>query len=358
MLSVRTTAAVALLAVLVALPAPADAGDAKPADAKPADAKPAGCTLSGSTLPAIDTLIYDKADGGSAIARLTGAKIGLTASEFYAGGGDRVRIKTSASTGAGAGTGTGTGGFRIDGFIDAKRLPVFTTKNVSVVKSHVMIGAQREVSVIEAGSGKLRVKRQVGSPFSQAFTGWAECSALALSASTPSGWSPAGNARAYVAKKDVELYDSGDDGRSLITMLSPDSTSDGIVLWSTESKSGWVHLLHHSDVVIDAWARAKDLKALPKGETQDSQPAATARRVPPTLKLGGNANSATAPKDLEIRSSASDKGKVIGTLESGAEVYVLDIVAGWASVLPKVLNVAPHGDGQFWVKASSLGVSP
>ena len=350
MLSVRTTATVALLAVLVALPAPADAGDAKPADAKPADAKPAGCTLSGSTLPAIDTLIYDKADGGSAIARLTGAKIGLTASEFYAGGGDRVRIKTSAST--------GTGGFRIEGFIDAKRLPVFTTKNVSVVKSHVMIGAQREVSVIEAGSGKLRVKRQVGSPFSQAFTGWAECSALALSASTPSGWSPAGNARAYVAKKDVELYDSGDDGRSLITMLSPDSTSDGIVLWSTESKSGWVHLLHHSDVVIDAWARAKDLKALPKGETQDSQPAATARRVPPTLKLGGNANSATAPKDLEIRSSASDKGKVIGTLESGAEVYVLDIVAGWASVLPKVLNVAPHGDGQFWVKASSLGVSP
>lgn len=338
MLSVRTTAALTLLAVLVALPDPAVADDAKVAS----------CTLSGSTLPAIDTLIYEKSDGGSAFARLTGAKIGVTASEFFAGGGDRVHVKTSS----------GAGGFRIEGWVDAKRLPIFTRSKVPVVQSHVWIAEQREVVAVGAGSGKLRVKRQVGSPFSQAFTGWAECSALSLSSGTPSGWSPAGSARAHIAKKAVELYDSGDDGRSLITMLSPDPSSDGIVLWSTESKGGWVHLVHHSDVVIDAWARAKDLKALPKGETQDSQPAPTAKRNPPTLKLGGAANTATAPKDLEIRASASDKGKVIGTLESGAEVYVLDIVAGWASVLPKVLNVAPHGDGQFWVKASSLGVSP
>lgn len=342
MLSARNTAALVVLGAaglgisLSAEPARAD------------DAPVTSCTLSGSTLPAIDTTIYEKSDGSSAIAKLTGGKIGLTVSDFFSGGGDRVRVKTSA----------GGSGFRIEGWIDASKLSLFTSKDVPVVQNHVWIAAQREVTPIAAGSGKLRVKRQVGSPFSQAFTGWAPCGSLALGASTPNGWSPAGNARAYVAKKDVELYDSGDEGRSMITMLSPDSSSDGIVLWSTEKKGGWVHLVHHSDVVIDAWARASDLKALPRGETQDSQPGATTKRNPPTLKLSGDAKTATAPKDLEIRSSAGDKGKVIGTLESGAEVYVLDIVAGWASILPKALNVSPHGDGQFWVKAKALGVSP
>lgn len=306
------------------------------------------CTLSGNTLPAIDAVIYEKAAGTAAIAKLTGGRVGVSLSDFLAGGSDRVRVKTSA----------GAGGFRVEGWVDASKLSLFVNKNVAVVQNHVWIGAQREVTVIGAGSGKLRVKRQVGSPFNQAFMGWADCGALTLTATTPNGWTPPGKARAYVAKKDVDLYDSGDDGRSVVTQLTPDSSSDGIVLWSTERKGGWVHVEHHSDVVIDAWARASDLKALPRGETQDSQAAATSRRNPPILKLSGNAKTATSPKDLTLRASAGEKGKSIGVLESGAEVYVLDIVAGWASVLPKALHVSPVGDGQFWVKASELGVSP
>ena len=328
--------AVAVAVTVTAAPAKADA------------IQTGSCSLTGSSLPAIDTLIYEKSSGGDPIARLTGAKIGLVASDFFAGASDRVHVKTSV----------GAGSFRIEGWIDAKRLPVFTNKNVPVVQSHIWIGALREVTVIGAGSGKPRVKRQVGLPFNQAFTGWADCSALSLAATAPSGWTPTGNARAYVAKKDVELYDSGDDGRNLITLLSPDSKGNGIVLWSTEKKGGWVRLVHQSEVVIDAWARTKDLKELPRGELQDSHPPSTSRRSPPALKLSGKANSATAPKDIESGASASDMGKLIGTLEAGAEVYVLDIVAGWASVLPKVLNVAPHGEGQFWVKASTLGVLP
>jgi hypothetical protein len=137
-------------------------------------------------------------------------------------------------------------------------------------------------------------------------------------------------------------------------MLSPDPSSDGILLWSTERKGNWVHLEHHSDVVIDAWAKASELKKLPKGETQDFQPGGTSSRSPPTLKLGGNATLKTASSDLEIRASASDKGKVVGKLESGTEVYQLDVVAGWASVLPKSLNIVAPGETQFWVKAKGL----
>lgn len=342
MLSARITAGLSVIGIaLLSL-----GQEARPARADPAQVT--SCTLSGSTLPTINSVIYESSSGSDAIGKLTGGKVGITASDFFANGGDRIKIKTSS----------GSGGFRLEGWIDATKLSLYTTKKVPVVENHVWVAAQREVTAVSAGNSKLRVKRQVGSPFSQAFTGWAPCGSLSLTASTPSGWSPEGSARGYVAKKEVELYDSGDEGRSMITMLNPDSSSDGILLWSTERKGAWVHLEHHSDVVIDAWAKASDLKALPKGETQDYQPGATTKRNPPTLALSGDAKTATAPKDMEIRASASDKGKVIGTLESGAEVYVLDIVAGWASVLPKALNISPHGDGSFWVKAKTLGVSP
>jgi hypothetical protein len=35
---------------------------------------------------------------------------------------------------------------------------------------------------------------------------------------------------------------------------------------------------------------------------------------------------------------------------------VLDTVAGWASVLPKALSVAPSGSNQFWVRGKDLGM--
>jgi hypothetical protein len=90
----------------------------------------------------------------------------------------------------------------------------------------------------------------------------------------------------------------------------------------------------------------------------DQLAAPTIRKGAPKLKLASTPRTVTASKDVSIRDSGSDKGKLIGVIESGTEVFVMDIVAGWASVMPKSLNVAPHGDGQFWAKASDIGASP
>lgn len=43
-------------------------------------------------------------------------------------------------------------------------------------------------------------------------------------------------------------------------------------------------------------------------------------------------------------------------MKLGTELHLLDIVAGWANVLPKSLSVAPEGDNQFWVRASDVGL--
>lgn len=59
---------------------------------------------------------------------------------------------------------------------------------------------------------------------------------------------------------------------------------------------------------------------------------------------------------MVLRASASDLGRPIGGLEPGTEVLVLDVVAGWASVVPKSLGVMPAGEGHFWAKARELGL--
>ena len=140
--------------------------------------------------------------------------------------------------------------------------------------------------VVGAGKNTLRVKRHVGGPFDQDFTANAPCGSLGISGGTPSGWTPPGEAQGYVAKKDVELYDSGEADHSLVTILTPDSGSNGILLWRTEQKKGsWIHVEHHSDVIVDGWAKASDLHELPEGETMDQTMNGSSRRNPPELRL-------------------------------------------------------------------------
>ena len=61
-------------------------------------------------------------------------------------------------------------------------------------------------------------------------------------------------------------------------------------------------------------------------------------------------------REIPLRANAKESEATIGVVEPGAETFVLDVVAGWASVMPKALNVVPGPEGQFWVKASDLGI--
>jgi hypothetical protein len=307
-----------------------------------ADSASGSCSLSGTATMPVDLPIYDKSEGGSPIARFTGSSSALVTSDFFPGG--RVKIKT----------GTGTGSFNIGGYIQASKLPLFTKNKVSVIGGHLWISAHRAVSVVSAGSNKLRIKRHVGTPFDQDFTAWAPCSSLTFGAGTPAGWSPPGQAQGYVAKNNVEIYDGSGSDKSLVTILTPASGSNGILLWSVEHVGTWVHLEHHSDVEINGWARRSDLHELAPGETMDQPASSSTVQSPAHLALAQPPREVRTTKEIPIRDSASDSGSLIGHIESDTDVYVLDTVAGWSSVLPKALNVAPHGDNQFWVKGSDL----
>jgi hypothetical protein len=288
------------------------------------------------------TKIYSNASGGAPVARFTGGRVELTASDFPTGPSGRARITTG-------------GGFELKGYVSASDVPLYTSRDVVVHAEHVWIGTQRQVTVVGAAPGKLEVERKVTHPIDQTFRGWASCDALTLTQQTPPGWTPPGHARGYLVTRDsIELFHHPQGGR--VTTIRRAPHGSGILFWSSDRQGPWVQVEYHGDVVINAWARSQDLSALPPGETMDQLAPPMIQRGSPQLKMQGSTRIVRPSRDADIRAVAKDSGAIIGKVKMGTEVYLLDIVAGWANVLPKSLSVAPEGDNQFWVRASDVGL--
>jgi hypothetical protein len=292
------------------------------------------------------TALYDRETEGSPIARL-GGEVPVTVTGFpKQGSGGRARIET----------GTGRGSFRLSGYMDAAKVPVFTERDVPVVAGHLWIGTGQQVVVLRSSGGQLRVSKTLTSPIDQTFTGSAPCSSFTLTQGTPPGWNVPGGARGYVLKQpSVDLYDGWTDDRNPVTTLRRSSSGNGILLWGIERHGGWVHVVYHADVIIDAWAPAKELHPLPPGETMDQQAGSVTQPGSPRLAPAASMQLVKTSKAVRIRLNAKDDDPTIGYIEPDTDTYVVDTMAGWSSVIPKALNVLPYGDGHFWVKSSDLG---
>lgn len=303
------------------------------------------CALSGMPVMPYNLDVYDQASGGSVIARFTGGQTALAASDFPASTGGRARVRT----------GTGTGSFRIAGYVDASRIPVFTAQDVAIVPAHLWIAQERRVRVTGASPGKLQVELSVSAPIQQTFTAHAPCSELTLTQQTAPGWTVPGHARGYVVKRDeARMYAA--PGGDLVTVLHRAPASTGILLWSRERRGAWVRVEYHGDIRLDAWARAAELHALPPGETMDQMRGPVLQHGSPRLQLAQKPQVVRTTKQVPLRTTTSDSAPVIGLIEAGTDTYVLEVVAGWANVLPRALNIAPAAGGEFWVKAADLGL--
>jgi hypothetical protein len=316
----------------------------------PAHAQSAGasqtfvpCGITGrSTLP-LNTAIQD-ADG-RVVARFSGGETTVTVSGFTLKTAARARVET----------GNGRGGFRVKGFVDTAALPFFTKKEIAVTKSFLRIGAERQVTVVGTSGNELRVERVSSSPAKATLAAFTPCSSLKLTAGTQPGWSPPGFARGYVLKKDaVDLY-SAPQGTQVGT-LEKTPGAEGLLFFSNEQAGGMVHVEYHADIIVDAWARASDLTALPAGETMDQVVSLPPQRSKPRLAVPGNPRVVRALRDVPVRGAAKDGAPIVGVIEPDAEAYVIDIMAGWVSVLPKALDVVPPDGGAFWVKKTELGI--
>src|SRR5689334_16039831 len=81
-----------------------------------------GCTLRGDPVMPKGVAISDAA--GTDIAQFTGAKVAIAVSGFGSSGG-RAKVETS--------------GFRVEGFVRSREIPVYTVRSVPAYAGHVWI---------------------------------------------------------------------------------------------------------------------------------------------------------------------------------------------------------------------------
>jgi hypothetical protein len=321
-------------AVLGALLAARSVGEAR------ADA-PGSCVLRGSTAPPKGTELWDGAAGGKALVRFTGAPLALKVTEWPADGGGRARVMTSVGEGV-----------RLEGWVAASALAVFTTQDVAVVPSHVWITAGHKVRALGASGAGLSIERVVSGSAGQVVRASAACDALALASSGRRPFEVPGGARGYTMKEpSLELF-AEPGGASVFTLRMAEGA--GELFWSTEARSGFVRLASRGDLSIEAWARARDLTALKKGELLDQAAPPETAFAAVSLALDPLPRVARATHDVPIRAHRDEHERPIGVLEAGAEFYVMDTVPPYTSVLPKHLGFMPGDDVALWVSTSDI----
>src|SRR5690349_8946465 len=106
-------------------------GEARADDAKAA-APVSGplCVVKGTYPIPKGNQIYDAPTGGRAVANFTGTFVSMQLSDFPADPTQgRVRLSTS----------TGSGALRIDGYVPASSIPVFTSRDIAVSSGHIWL---------------------------------------------------------------------------------------------------------------------------------------------------------------------------------------------------------------------------
>ena len=292
-----------------------------------------------------DTTLSDAA--GRKLARFSGGDSAVTLLALPVAGSDLLRIET----------GTGRGSFRLAGFIKARELRIFTNQSVPVVSGHVWLGAATRVTIAGNSLGKVRIEKQLTTPFNQRFSALAECRALTVTPPSSPGYSMPGSARVFLMKVSLlELYGNVPPTGSPLITLQRAPEVDNVRFFSTEQRGGFVHVQYQGEVNIDGWAKASDLTPLPRGETSDLPPSTFSMSTPPELQLPQPPRTVKTTRDVALRLAAKDAEAPIGVIEAETEVYVMDTMAGWANVLPKSLHVLPAGEQSFWVKSADLGL--
>jgi hypothetical protein len=315
-----------------------------PTAAKPPEPAPS-CGQRGRVVFDKDTTLADVA--GRKVARFSGGESAVTLLAPPADGSDLARIET----------GTGRGSFRLSGFVKAAELRIFAANELPVVSGHVWIAAGARVVVAGASGGKVRIDKQLATPFDQRFSALGECSALTFAPPSPVIPTIPGNARVFLMKESsLDLYGDVPPVGPPISTLRRAPLVDNVRFFSREQRGGFVHVEYRGDVHIDAWAKAADLTPLPRGETSDVAPGSYTMSTAPQLQLPQAPRTVTTSRELPLRVAARDGEPPVGVIEADTEVYVMDTVAGWAKVLPKSLHVLPAGELSFWVKSAELGL--
>jgi hypothetical protein len=279
---------------------------------------------------------------------LTGAATALEVRAFPVMPDVLARIATTNADGR---------GFRIDGLASVRKLGIRAQSRIEVVPSLVALTPGVRLDAVVRIGNELYVEKHLDRDFAQTFAARVDCTMLGFTDTSvyPDPLPP--KARIYrLDNSSLPLFDAAtNDAAPRITLIRHDSAAP-VLFFAVKSDGNWVSLRYDGEVTIAAWARKTDLVALPVGEMQDQLLPTRRQRTPPKLALGGSPELRRAPRSAPLRIQASGSAKPIGEVEPDTELYVIEVVSGWASVLPRTLAIMPVQNRQFWVEAKTLGL--
>lgn len=312
---------------------------------KSADSSSAGtCRLTGFATPELGVPIVDK--NGQAVARFGGVPVPVTLSELPEQASGRFRVTTGAS-----------GRLSIDGYVDVKSVPLFLKSEVPVVAGQVFIAKGARVEFAGRIGSELRIKLTLKTPLADTFEATVPCDAISLEPPKAEPSHIPGHARAYYMKSpSVSLFDvPGAQAKSVASLhLAPDTR--GVLFFGDRRAGDYIHVLYRQDVRIEGWISVKDLELLPKGELVDQKSLKPSSSQASRLNVAADAKLYRSTSEIALHGKADPKLSPIGVVPKDTELYVLDVVVGWANVLPKQLDVVPLDERRFWVRASELGI--
>ncbi len=330
------------LALPFATPAPAAADDAAAASAAPAAAAvlPAGaCRLSGTARMPKGTPIY-RARGGDPVATFTANAADLEVGPLAPSG--RVPIRTR-------------GAVRFEGVVEASAVPLYATRLLPVVADHVWLAPGNAVKLVAATEQGAEVEARLQGALAQTVRVTTSCDTLGLApVDRPAPVVPP-RARAWVARTG-ELGLAAKPGGLPAFVAKVAEARGGLLLWSSETRGAWLHVVASDDLVVDAWAARADLSPLPKGEMLDGEPSAAPDAEVTRLALTGEPKVVRVARPVDVRLGPDAALAPIAQLDVGSEVVVIETVVGWSSVLPRALDVVPPEGRGFWVRASEVGI--
>lgn len=281
--------------------------------------------------------MYDAPTGGRLIATFTGGFAPMSMSDIPPDPSQRAKIATHASEPS----------VRIEGYVETSVIPMYSGRDIPIVANSVSIASAQKLKITGASAGGVNVEMPILGTNGQTVRVQTGCDSLALQRGTPTPLPVPGDGRGFLAKAtNIDIFDSP-NGNVVFTLRM--SAADVKLFWSTETTPVFVHGKLRADVAIDGWIRRNDLSALPKGEMLDQY-------IPPETTVAGaqlvletQPRIARAPKDIPIRIRRTETEAPIGYIESGAEFYVFETLAGWTNILPTKVYVLPSDTNGFWI---------
>lgn len=316
---------------------------------QPPAALQGACHVRGrTTLDANERLYLGPASGTAPVAVFTGRELDVEVAPLEPRGDHRVRVTARSD------------GFVLEGWLGANAVTLRTTRDLAAVAGHAWIVRGARLGVVSDPSGAPRIEA-LRSDFAGIAVA-ATCDALTLNERGDTEGAAMPARHAHMRRDRAPLLDA--PGGAVVLDLH--ARRPGPTFGVIETRDGAARVLSQHAVRITGWMHERDLEpgagpdcddcdgpgvrdlwdrcpdvAEADGDRRDV--AGCPDAVPPPVRI-------RSPRDMAIHASPARDAIVIGRVEQGAEVYVLDRRGGWGRVRPLTFVVTPDGGTDFWAE--------